>query len=393
MNILVLNCGSSSVKFQLINMENEAVVAKGIVEELGRPQSKFKYKANGKEDYVDTTAVADHEAALIKILNILMHPQYGVIVDKREITGIGHRVVHGGSEFASSILIDEQVIDGIRTCIPLSPLHNPANLTGIEVAEKLLSGIPQVAVFDTSHGATLPPEAYTYAIPSKWRDTYKIRRYGFHGTSHSYVAKKAAELLGKPASELRIVTCHLGNGASISAVKFGHCVETSMGLTPLEGLVMGTRSGDIDPAIIPFIGRHEKLTMEEIDAHLNKKSGMMALTGDSDFRIIEERAEKGSAADILALDIYVHRIKKYIGAYAFVMGGLDAIVFTAGIGEKSSYVRSRVLADMEDLGIILDEQANQKNDLHISTGRVKAMVIPTNEELKIARDTKQVLGL
>ncbi len=391
MKILVLNCGSSSVKFQLIDMETEAVIAKGIVEEIARSHSKLKYKAAGKEEFIESKPVANHEEALRRIIDVLMDPTLGVIRDKSEISGIGHRVVHGGAEFASSTLIDENVRAGIRACIPLSPLHNPANLTGIEVADKILSGIPQVAVFDTSHGSTLPQAAYMYAIPQRWREVYKIRRYGFHGTSHSYVAKKAAELLGRPIEELRIITCHLGNGASISAVKYGKCVETSMGFTPLEGLVMGTRSGDIDPAIIPFIGRHEKLSLEEIDEQLNKKSGMLALTGDSDFRIIEDRAIKGSKADQLALDIYVHRIRKYIGAYTFVMGGVDVIVFTAGIGERSPYVRERVLKGLEELGIVLDLEANEKNALHLSTGRVKAMVIPTNEELAIARDTKAIL--
>ena len=391
MNILVLNCGSSSVKFQLIHMENERVVAKGIVEELGKPHSKTKFKAEGKDEYVDSHPVPNHEAALREIIDLLMHPQMGVINDKSEINGIGHRVVHGGADFGASTLIDEHVRAGIRACIPLSPLHNPANLTGIEVADKVLSGIPQVAVFDTAHGSTLPEAAYTYAIPKRWREVYQIRRYGFHGTSHSFVAKKAAEILGRPFADLRIVTCHLGNGASVSAVKGGKCVETSMGLTPLEGLVMGTRSGDIDPAIIPFIGRHEKLALEEIDAQLNKKSGMLALTGDSDFRIIEGRAENGSQADILALDIYVHRIRKYIGAYMFVMGGLDVIVFTAGIGERSPYVRERVLSGMEEIGIVLDREANKKNAVHLSTGKIKALVIPTNEELAIARDTKEIL--
>lgn len=391
MNILVLNCGSSSVKFQLIHMENERVAAKGIVEEIGKPHGKTKFKAEGKEEYIDDRPVANHEAALREIIDLLMHPQLGVIRDKSEISGIGHRVVHGGADFGASTLIDEHVRAGIRDCIPLSPLHNPANLIGIETADKVLSGIPQVAVFDTAHSSTIPEAAYTYAIPKRWREVYKIRRYGFHGTSHAYVAKKAAEILGRPYEELRIVTCHLGNGASVSAVKYGRCVETSMGLTPLEGLVMGTRSGDIDPAIIPFIGRHEKLSLEEIDAQLNKKSGMLALTGDSDFRIIEGRAEQGSPTDILALDVYVHRIKKYIGAYMFVMGGLDVIVFTAGIGERSPYVRERVLSGLEDVGIILDHEANNKNGTHLSTGKIKAMVIPTNEELAIARDTKMIL--
>lgn len=391
MNILVLNCGSSSVKFQLVNMKNETVLAKGIVEEIGQPQAKLKYKASGKGDFVDDAPIADHEAALSKVIDILMHPKKGVLRDKSEIAGIGHRVVHGGADFAASTLINEQVLQSIRECIPLSPLHNPANLKGIEVADKVLSGIPQVAVFDTAHGATLSPEAYTYAIPQEWREKYKIRRYGFHGTSHSYVAKRAAEILDRPIEALRIVTCHLGNGASISAVKNGACVETSMGLTPLEGLVMGTRSGDIDPAIIPFIGKHEKLSLEEIDQNLNKKSGMLALTGDTDMRIIEDRAENGSEKDILALDIYAHRIKKYIGAYAFIMGGLDVIVFTAGIGEKSRTVRERVLRDMQDLGIDFDAEANRKNETHLSRGPVKALIIPTNEELAIARDTKMIL--
>lgn len=391
MKILVLNCGSSSVKFQLIDMENEHVIAKGIIEEIAKPQSKLKYKPSGKEEYVASKPVADYEEALRQIIDLLLDPERGVIKDKSEISGIGHRVVHGGDQFAASTLIDDNVRAVIRSCIPLSPLHNPANLTGIETADKVLPGIPQVAVFDTAHGATLPPEAYTYAIPQRWREVYKIRRYGFHGTSHSYVAKKAAELLGKPITELRIVTCHLGNGASVSAVKYGKCVETSMGLTPLEGLVMGTRSGDIDPAIIPFIARHEKLTLEQIDEQLNKKSGLLALTGDSDCRIIEERALNGSAADQFGLAVYCHRIRKYIGAYTFVMGGLDVIVFTAGIGERSPYVREHVLAGWEDLGIVLDREANARNALHISTGRVKVMVIPTNEELAIARDTKAIL--
>ncbi len=391
MNILVLNCGSSSVKFQLVNMDHEAVLAKGIVEEIGQPQARLKCKAAGKKDLVDDAPISDHEAALTKVINILMHPEKGVIRDKSEIAGIGHRVVHGGADFAASTLITDEVLQSIKECIPLSPLHNPANLKGIEVAGKVLSGIPQVAVFDTAHGATLPPEAYTYAIPQEWREKYKIRRYGFHGTSHSYVAKKAAEILGRPFEELRIVTCHLGNGASISAVKNGACVETSMGLTPLEGLVMGTRSGDIDPAIIPFIGKHENLNLDEIDKNLNKKSGMLALTGDTDMRIIEERAENGSEKDVLALDIYVHRIKKYIGAYTFIMGGLDVIVFTVGIGEKSWYVRERVLRDMQDLGIVFDAEANRKNETHLSRGPIKALIVPTNEELAIARDTQMIL--
>ncbi len=391
MNILVLNCGSSSVKFQLIQMQDESVLAKGIVEEIGHSQSKFAYRMGSNSDREEQVSIENHEQALTKIINLLLGSKTGVIQHKSEIDGIGHRVVHGGSQFKSSMRINEKVKQGIRDCIPLSPLHNPPNLTGIEVAETVLPGIPQVAVFDTSFGTSLPVAAHTYAIPQAWRETYDIRRYGFHGTSHTFVARQAAHMLQKPLQNLRVITCHLGNGASVSAFQNGTCVETSMGLTPLEGLVMGTRSGDIDPAIIPFIGKHEKLDLNEIDNQLNKKSGMLALTGDADMRVIEERAQNGSEKDKLALDIYCHRIKKYIGAYTFIMGGVDVIVFTAGIGEHSAKIRQLALQGLHELGIELDPRANANNDTKISSGHVSVLLIPTNEELAIARDTVEIL--
>ena len=391
MNILVLNCGSSSVKFQLINMADETASAKGLVEEIGHPQAQFNYETITGEHLKENRSIPDHEKALQCVIDTLMHCEHGVLEAKSHIAGIGHRVVHGGAEFTSSVLIDDHVLKVIESLIPLSPLHNPANLMGIKVAGKVLSGIPQVAVFDTAHGAALPAEANTYAVPSPWRRKYNIRRYGFHGTSHAYVAKKAAKILKAPYESIRIITCHLGNGASIAAVKNGKCIETSMGFTPLEGLVMGTRSGDIDPAIIPFIGKHEGYSMQEIDQQLNTKSGMLALTGETDMRIIEDRARAGNDRERLALDVYVHRIKKYIGAYTFIMGGVDVLVFTAGIGENSAYVRERVLCNMDELGITFDADANRAHATHIGTGRVKVLIVPTNEELAIARDTQKVL--
>jgi len=393
MKILVLNCGSSSVKFQLIEMENEEVLAKGVVEKIGSSEAILTYTPKDKNSIVQTREILNHDVAISLVLNILLHPKNGVIKDKSEIDGIGHRIVHGGEEFSGSVLITDIVKNSVRNCIQFAPLHNPHNLKGIEACEQLLPGIPQVGVFDTAFHQTLPPEAYTYALPMAFYRKHKIRRYGFHGTSHAYVARKAAEYLGKPIEELKIITCHLGNGASIAAVDGGKSIETSMGFTPLEGLVMGTRCGDIDPALVPYIAKLEKLNLDQVDTLMNKSSGMLGLTETTnDFREIEMEAEKGSEQHKLALDIFCHRIKKYIGAYWAILGGLDALVFTAGIGEHSSYVRRNVLQNMEKLGITIDEEKNENNELDISTGKVKVLVIPTNEELAIARDTMTILS-
>ncbi|NLP12738.1 acetate kinase [bacterium] len=392
MKVLVLNCGSSSIKFQLIEMDTEEVLAKGQTEKIGSQEAIFTYKPKGKEKIVRTQAILSHDVAIEVVLRSLMDPIEGVLKSKTEIDGIGHRLVHGGEEFVDSVLIDEEVKEGVRRCIQFAPLHNPHNLHGVEACEQLLPGVPQVGVFDTAFHHTLPRQAYIYALPMKFYREHKIRRYGFHGTSHAYVARTAAEYVGKPLESLKIITCHLGNGASITAVDGGHSVETSMGFTPLEGLIMGTRCGDIDPALIPHIADLEKLTLAQVDALLNKKSGMLGLTEKTnDFREIEEAAEAGDPQSIMALEAFCHRLKKYIGAYSAVLGGLDILVFTAGIGEHSPLVRAASVKNMEYLGISVDEAKNQANAFDIGTGRVKVLVIPTNEELAIARDTLRIL--
>jgi acetate kinase len=393
MKILVINCGSSSIKFQLIEMDNEQVLAKGQVEKIGSNEAILTYKPREKNNITQTREILDHDTALGLILGILMHPQNGVIKDKSEISGIGHRIVHGGEEFAESALITEKVKMGVKRCMQFAPLHNPHNFEGIEVCERLLPGIPQVGVFDTAFHQTLPKQAYMYALPMALYRKHKIRRYGFHGTSHAYVAHKAAEYMGKPIEDLNIITCHLGNGASITAIKGGKSIETSMGFTPLEGLVMGTRCGDIDPALVPYITRLENLSLEQVDALMNKNSGMLGLTETTnDLREIELEAENGSDIHILAMDIFCHRIIKYIGAYAAVLGGVDALVFTAGVGEHSYYARRQVCENMQFLGISIDLEKNDRNEFDISTGKTKVLVIPTNEELSIARDTKKILA-
>ena len=392
MKILVLNSGSSSVKFQLFNMAGESVLAKGVVERIGASDAIITYKPEGKNKLREIREILNHEVAIEIVLSLLLHPQHGVIKKKDEIDGIGHRVVHGGEDFSSSVLIDDKVKSTLEKCIKFAPLHNPANLKGIEACEALLTGIPQVGVFDTAFHHSIPPKAFLYGLPYALYQKLGIRRYGFHGTSHKYVAEKAAEHLGKPLKKLKLITCHLGNGASITAVDGGKSMDTSMGFTPLEGLVMGTRCGDIDPALIPFIMEHEKLTTKQVDSIMNKNSGMLGLTEtSSDMREIEDEAFRGSDQHKLALAIYSHRVRKYIGAYMAVMGGVDAIVFTGGIGEKSFYVREHALAGMEKLGIAIDLKKNDKNEMDLGIGRVKVLVIPTNEELAIARDTKTIL--
>jgi len=392
MKILVLNCGSSSVKFQLIRIEDERELAKGLMEKIGSGDAVITYQPAEKNRMREVREILNHEVAIEIALSMLMHPQHGVIGNKTEINGIGHRVVHGGEEFTESVFINEEVKGAIRKCIQFAPLHNPHNLSGIEACESLLSGVPQVAVFDTAFHHTIPPKAYIYGLPYALYKKLGIRRYGFHGTSHQFVSKKAAEYLKKPLAKLKMVTCHLGNGASITAVNEGKSIDTSMGFTPLEGLVMGTRCGDIDPALVPYIMEKENLSTKEINNIMNKHSGMMGLTETSnDNREIVAEALRGSAQHQLALDIYANRVKKYIGAYMAEMGGLHSIVFTGGIGENSSYVRKLILTGMQGLGIDIDLEKNDQNEIAISTGKIKVLVIPTNEELAIARDTCKVL--
>jgi len=392
MKVLVLNSGSSSVKFQLIRMEDESLLAKGIVEKIGSSDAIITYQPQGKNKIREIREVLNHGVAIEIVLTLLLHPQHGVIQDKGEIDGIGHRVVHGGEDFAESVLITDKVKGTIRKCIQFAPLHNPHNLKGIEACEVLLPSAPQVGVFDTAFHQTIPPKAYIYALPYVLYKKLGIRRYGFHGTSHAYVAQRAAEILKKPIAETKLITCHLGNGASISAVDGGRSVDTTMGFTPLEGLVMGTRCGSIDPALVPYIMDREKLGTKEIDSIMNKNSGMLGLTETSnDMREIEQEAARGSERHKLAIDIYCHCLKKYIGAFMAQLGRVDAIVFTGGIGENSRLVRRMTVEGLEEFGLALDPQKNEKNERDIGSGRVKILVIPTNEELAIARDTKRLL--
>jgi acetate kinase len=393
MKILVLNCGSSSVKFQLLEMKGEQVIARGIVERIGEPVAGVTYRA--ESEIRTETKVADHVAAIGLIFEHLLHPDHGVLRSLSEIDGIGHRVVHGAERFSESALINGEMIEAVRECIQFAPLHNPPNLAGIEAATRLSPEIPQVAVFDTAFHSRMPRPAYLYALPYGLYENLGIRRYGFHGTSHRYVTCRAAKLLGREVEELRVITCHLGNGASIAAVDRGISVDTSMGFTPLEGLVMGTRCGDLDPAILPYLMKHEGLSPTEVDELLNKKSGLLGITGDSnDMREIEERAARGSERHRLALEIFCRRVKKYIGAYAAILGGVDAIVFTGGIGENSPEVRRLSAGQLEYMGVVLDEQRNQAGETRISSDAprgVAVLVIPTNEELAIARDTAAIV--
>jgi acetate kinase len=393
MKILVLNSGSSSVKFQLIRMEDESLMAKGIVEKIGSSDAIITYQPEGKNKIREIREVLNHGVAIELVLSLLLHPQHGVIHNKSEIDGIGHRVVHGGEDFSDSVLITDAVKGTIRKCIQFAPLHNPHNLKGIEACEALMPGIPQVGVFDTAFHQTIPPKAYIYALPYVLYKKLGIRRYGFHGTSHHYVAQRAAEIIRKPLAECQFITCHLGNGASITAIDHGRSVDTTMGFTPLEGLVMGTRCGSIDPALVPYIMEREKLGTKEIDSIMNKSSGMLGLTETSnDMREIEQEAARGSERHQLAIEIYCHYVKKYIGAFMAQLGRVDAVIFTGGIGENSRLVRRMSLEGMDELGLCVDGPRNEKNEPEIGAGRVKVLVVPTNEELAIARDTKRILG-
>lgn len=397
MKVLVINCGSSSLKYQLINMDNEVVLAKGICERIGIEGSFLKHQPGEGDKITIEKPMPTHTEAIQSVLEALTNSIHGVIKNMSEINAVGHRVVHAGEKFATSVIINDAVMDALNECIELAPLHNPPNIIGIEACKKIMPNVPMVGVFDTAFHQTMSKEAYIYAIPYELYEKHKIRRYGFHGTSHKYVSERAAEFLGKPLSELKIITCHLGNGASISAVKNGKSVDTSMGFTPLEGLVMGTRAGDMDPAIVTFLQEKEGLTATQVNDLLNKKSGVLGISKlSSDFRDIEEAAEAGNENAQLALEIYNYRVKKYIGAYMAAMNGADAIVFTAGLGENSDVVRAAICKDMEFLGIKLDLQKNnvrgKLTDISAEGSRVKVLIVPTNEELMIARDTKVLLN-
>lgn len=396
MKVLVINCGSSSLKYQIFDMGNEQVLAKGLVERIGIEGSRIKHTKTGMDAVTTETAIPDHKVAIKLVIDSLLDKNHGVLSSLEELSAVGHRVVHAGEKFAASVKLDESVMAALKECIPLAPLHNPANIMGIEAVTEALPKVPQVGVFDTAFHQTMPNNAFIYGVPYGYYEKYRVRRYGFHGTSHYYVSHRAAEILGKPIEKLNIITCHLGNGSSVAAVKAGKSVDTSMGFTPLAGLVMGTRCGDVDPALFTFIAQTEKLDVKEVDSLLNKKSGMLGISGiSSDLRDIEEAAERGEARSKLALSVLTYGIKKYIGAYAAAMGGIDAVVFTAGVGENSSTIRSMACEGLEFLGIEIDGEKNKIRGkeafINTESSKVKVLVVPTNEELVIARDTKRLV--
>src|SRR6056297_333660 len=396
MKVLVLNSGSSSIKFQLFNMEEEKVLAKGLVERIGIGDSVIEYENIEGKEVNKTLNISNHRDGIQDVMDILLDSKVGVLENIDEIYAVGHRVVHGGEKFAQSTLITDEVLDKIEEVSSLAPLHNPHNLSGIKVCKELLPDKPQVGVFDTAFHQSMPEKAYIYAIPYEYYKKYEVRRYGFHGTSHQYVANRAAELMDKDIKELKIITCHLGNGASITAVDKGKSVDTSMGMTPLEGLAMGTRSGDLDPAIIPFLMEKEDLDTEEVDNILNKKSGLLGISGVSnDSRDVRQAASSGNHRAALADQIFNYRVKKYIGSYMAVLNGVDAVVFTGGIGENAGEVRANILKDLNNLGFDLNHKANkvrgEEKENTTDKSKIKVFVIPTNEELVIARDTKRIV--
>ncbi|WP_019533123.1 acetate/propionate family kinase [Paenibacillus ginsengihumi] len=397
MNILVINAGSSSLKFQLYAMNNEAVLAKGRVERIGMDSAILTYEPSNGSEVREVQEILDHTAAIRKVLDMILHSDYGVLKSLSEIQAVGHRVVHGGESFTGSVVVDDAVKREIRQLFDLAPLHNPAHMLGIVAVEANMPEVPQAVVFDTAFHQTMPPVAYLYPIPMVLYKKHKIRRYGFHGTSHMYVSERAAAYLGKPLAELKLITCHIGNGCSCTAVLHGRSVDTSMGMTPLEGLMMGTRSGDIDPAIVPYAMAKEELTLGEVNSMLNKHSGLLAISGlSSDMREILEASEAGDRNAQLAFEMYEYRLRKYIGAYAAAMNGVDAIVFTAGVGENSAALRAAVCRNLTYLGLELNEEANVRResaDRAITTpeSRVQVLVIPTNEELMIARETHKLI--
>ena len=392
MKVLVINCGSSSLKYQLLNMADESVMAIGLVERIGIEGARVKHEIPGRAKEVIETPMNDHKEALNEVLKALTSAEYGAIKEINEIDAVGHRVVHGGEKFSGSVVITDDVMAAMKECIDLAPLHNPANIMGIEAMQELLPEAPMVGVFDTAFHQTMPAESYIYPLPYELYEKYGIRRYGFHGTSHKYVAQRAAAMLEKPLEELKLISCHLGNGASVTAIDGGKSVATSMGFTPLEGLVMGTRCGDIDPAIVKFIMDKEGMTIAEVDTLMNKKSGVFGISGvSSDFRDIEDAAAKGNERAELALKVFDDRVKKYIAAYASVMGGVDAVIFTAGLGENSIDNRSSICAGLDFMGINVcaDLNATRGKEAFVNdpSSKVKVLVIPTNEEVMIARDT------
>lgn len=397
MKVLVVNSGSSSIKYQLFNMTDESVLAKGLVERIGIPNSIVNHYPSGREPVITHRDIPNHKIGIKLAMDALLHPEYGVIKDVSEISAVGHRVVHAGEKFSGSVLLADEVMDALKECIELAPLHNPPNILGIEVCKELIPGVPQVGVFDTAFHQTIPECAYLYGIPYKYYKKYKVRRYGFHGTSHKYVAQKAADILEKPLEGLKIITCHLGNGSSIAAVKNGISIDTSLGFGTVAGIVMGTRCGDVDPAVIPFLMDKEKLSIEEINKIIYKESGLLGLSEgiSSDNRDLGKKAKQGDERAIRALSILDYGIKKYIGSYAAAMGGVDVVVFTAGIGENAWKVRKGACEGLEFLGIKIDpEKNNSSNEETIISeddSRVKVMVIPTNEEWMIAKDTMEII--
>ncbi len=397
MKVLVVNCGSSSLKYQILDMADGSLLAKGLVERIGIEGSVLKHEKTGAEKVSIEKPMKNHKDAIGLVLQVLVDETNGVIKDMSEISAVGHRVVHAGEKYSGSVLITEDVINALEECIDLAPLHNPPNIMGIKACQQLMPNTPMVGVFDTAYHQTMPPVSYLYSLPYEYYEKYKVRRYGFHGTSHRYVSQRAADLLGKKIEDIRLISCHLGNGSSIAAVNKGKSVDTTMGFTPLEGLTMGTRSGDIDPAIIKYIMEKEDMDISSTDNMLQKKSGVLGISGvSSDFRDIEQSANKGDKRARLALDIFALKVKKYIGAYIAEMNGVDAVIFTAGIGENGITMRESICKDMDFLGIKIDNDKNniRGKDSIISTddSRIKVLVVPTNEELMIAKDTAEIVS-
>ena len=397
MKVLVVNCGSSSLKYQVLEMDNSTLLAKGLVERIGLDGSVMKHEKIGMDKYIVEAPMKNHKDAIGYVLEALTDKEHGVISSMDEISAVGHRVVHAGEKYAGSVLITEDVMNALEECIDLAPLHNPPNILGIRACQELMPNTPMVGVFDTAFHQTMKPETFLYAIPYEYYEKYKIRKYGFHGTSHKYVSMRAAALLDKDIKDFKIVTCHLGNGASCAAVKHGVCIDTSMGFTPLDGLIMGTRSGGVDPAVITFISEKEGITADEVINILNKKSGVAGISGvSSDFRDLAEAEAQGNERAALALKMFAWRVKYYIGAYMAEMNGADAIVFTAGIGENDIDMRKQICSDLDGLGIELDEEKNnvmgEERIVSKDSSKVKILVIPTNEELMIAQDTAEIVS-
>ena len=395
MKVLVINCGSSSLKYQVLDMQNESLMCKGLVERIGIDGSVINHTKIGMDKVVKEVPMKDHKDAIAQVLDAVQNPEYGVVKSMDEIGAVGHRVVHAGEKYAESVLITDDVIKALEECVELAPLHNPPNLMGIAACRELMPDTPMVGVFDTAYHQTMPPESYIYAIPYEYYEKYGIRRYGFHGTSHKFVAQRAAAMLNTNINDLKIITCHLGNGASVTAIKHGRVVDTSMGFTPLEGLVMGTRCGDIDPAIVTYIREKENLPQGVANEILNKKSGVLGISGvSSDFRDLEEALSEGNERAALALRVFAHKVRFYIGAYIAEMNGVDAIVFTAGVGENDVYMRDIICTNLGNLGIKLDPIKNKvrgkETEISTEDSKVKLLLIPTNEELMIARDTYNI---